>query len=287
MRQPIVAGQFYESDKKKLENQIKESFLHDFGPKKIPNATQSKRIIGAISPHAGYFFSGAGAAFSFKEIGESKIPDTYIMLGLSHQGYRSCVSLEDWETPLGIVKVDKEFCEKVIKNSSLKVNEAAHRQEHSIEVQLPFLQFIAQEHKNNLKIAPIIVSPDISCANFARFIKKTIDETDRKACIIASSDFTHYGINYGFIPFSNNIKEKMHALDKKAIDLIIKMDASGFLDYTEETGATICGKYPIAVLIELCKLLGAKKGKLLKYYTSGDILGDYSNAVGYASIVFE
>ena len=287
VRQPIVAGQFYESDKKKLENQINDCFLHEFGPKKLPDGTRNKRIIGAISPHAGYFFSGAGAAFSFKEIGESKFPETYIMLGLSHQGYRSCVSLEDWETPLGIIKVDKEFGEKIIKNSSLKVNEAAHRQEHSIEVQLPFLQFVTKQQENKVRISPIMVSPDVSYSDIALGIKKTIDELKRTVCIIASSDFTHYGINYGYVPFSKNIKENMYALDKKAIDFIIKMDASGFLDYTEETGATICGAYAIAVLIEICKSVGKKKTKLLKYYTSGDVVDDYSSAVGYASIIVE
>jgi MEMO1 family protein len=285
VRQPIVAGQFYEADVKDLEKQIKQSFLHEFGPRKLPEGSHNKRIIGAVCPHAGYFFSGAGAAFSFKEIGESPLPDTFIMLGLSHQGYRSCVSLDDWKTPLGLIKNDKEFGERLVKNPSLKVSESSHSQEHSIEVQLPFLQCICKKQK--VKIVPIIVSPDISYFEIASAVKKTIDELKRKVCVIASSDFTHYGINYGYMPFSKNIKENMYALDAKAIDFIIKMDASGFLEYTEETGATICGKYPIAVLIELCKLLGVKKGKLLKYYTSGDILGDYSNAVGYASIVLE
>ena len=121
----------------------------------------------------------------------------------------------------------------------------------------------------------------------AKNIAKTVKEENKKACIIASSDFTHYGINYGYFPFQNNAKDNLYALDNKAINHIKELDAYRFLDYTEQTGATICGKFPIAVMIDVCKLLGGKNAKLLRYYTSGDIIKDYSSAVGYASIVVE
>lgn len=287
VRKPIVAGQFYEADFNELESQIKESFLHEKGPGELPVTKRDKHILGIISPHAGYFFSGAGAAWSFKEVAESKFPDVYIMIGLSHSGFRSCVSLEDWETPFGIIKVDKIFGAQLVKNSGLPENESAHRHEHSIEVQLPFLQFVNKDYLTKLRIVPIIASPDKDYKEIAQDIKKTIDDLNNKVCVITSSDFTHYGINYGYMPFTSNVKENMYDLDKKAIDWIKKLDAHHFLDYTEETGATICGKYPIAVALELCKLLKAKNARLLQYYTSGDIIRDYSSAVGYASIVFE
>jgi AmmeMemoRadiSam system protein B len=106
-------------------------------------------------------------------------------------------------------------------------------------------------------------------------------------CIITSSDFTHFGFNYGYFPFNENIKENIYGLDKGAINYIKELNAYRFLDYTDQTGATICGKYPIAVALELSKLLGGKKAKLLHYYTSGDIIEDYGSAVGYASIIIE
>jgi hypothetical protein len=168
---------------------------------------------------------------------------------------------------------------------NLKENEEAHRSEHSIEVQLPFLQFVSPN--NDIKILPIIISNDLSYDIIAKQVVKTIWESKKKVVLIASSDFTHYGINYGYFPFRNDVKGNMYELDKKAIRFIEKLDAYRFLDYINESGATICGNRPIATLIEICKLLGAKKANLLKYYTSGDVINDYSSAVGYASIVIE
>ncbi len=286
-RKPIVSGMFYPDDFDELSNQINDSFHSKFGPGALPIKKRTKEIFGVIAPHAGYQFSGAGAAWAYKEIAESKLADVYIILGLSHSGFSSCISLEDWETPFGIVKVDEEFQRVLMANSGLKQNENAHSQEHSIEVQLPFLQFTNKDYLKQLKIAPVIVSEDRDYAQIAKAIAKTIEQTRKKAIIIASSDFTHYGINYGFFPFSNNVKENMHKLDNGAIEEIKRLNAPAFLDYINDTGATICGKIPIATAIESCKLLGAKKAKLLHYYTSGDVIKDYSSAVGYGAIVIE
>ncbi len=286
-RKPIVAGMFYESGFDELDKQINGCFESKFGPGALPVKKREKSIFGIIAPHAGYQFSGPGAAWAYKEIAESKFADVYVILGLSHSGYRSCVSLEDWETPFGMVTVDKEFNRVLMANSGLKQNESANSQEHSIEVQLPFLQFANRDNLNRLKIAPVIVSGDVDYAEIAKAIAKTIEQTRSKAIIIASSDFTHFGLNYGYFPFSDNIKEGMYALDKKAIDCIKKLDSKKFLYYIEKTGATICGKIPIATLIETTKLLGAKSASLLHYYTSGDVINDYNSAVGYAAIVIE
>jgi MEMO1 family protein len=283
-RKPIVAGMFYPNDPEELINQINDSFHSKFGPETLPKNKRTKETRGIISPHAGYQFSGPGAAWAYKELAESQLPDIYIMLGLSHSGLPSCTSLEDWETPLGIVKTDKEFNKRLMENANIEQNEEAHSQEHSIEVQLPFLQFINKGNINKIKIAPIIVSGDRDYKEIAEAIVKTIKQTGKKAIIIASSDFTHYGMNYRFIPFSDNVKENLYQLDNKAIKEIEKLNSKKFIDYIEKTGATICGRIPIATAIETCKLLGAKKAKLLKYYTSGDIVNNYSSAVGYGAI---
>ena len=285
MREPIVEGQFYESDPDLLTKQIESCFKSGFGPGNLPSKERKNRIIGLICPHAGYMFSGPCQAFSYKEIAESKIPDLYILLGLSHNGFGSCISTEDWKTPFGIIKTDKKFGELLSKTSKLPIDEIPHQNEHSIEVQLPFLQYI---NKNEVfKILPIIISPDINIKDFAKQLEGTVLKTKKTVVIIASSDFTHYGYNYGFTPFSSNIKENMYKLDNQAIEQIKKLDSDGFLGYLEKTEATICGKYPIAALIEIVKLLGAKQTKLLKYYTSADVIGDYSNSVGYASVLIE
>lgn len=283
-RKPVVSGTFYSNDFDELNNQINDSFHSKLGPGALPINKRTKEIFGIIAPHAGYQFSGPAAAWAYKEIAESNLADVYIILGLSHSGLPSCVSLEDWETPLGIVKTDKDFQKVLMINSGLKQNEEAHSQEHSIEVQLPFLQFANKDQLKQLRIAPIIISEDKNYEEIAKAIVKTIEQTRKKAIIIASSDFTHYGINYGFFPFKDNVKEKMYELDKEAINHIKNLDAKEFLKYINNTGATICGKMPIAATIASCKLLGAKKARLLHYYTSGDIIKNYDSAVGYGAI---
>jgi AmmeMemoRadiSam system protein B len=149
-------------------------------------------------------------------------------------------------------------------------------------VQLPFLQFVSKDQIKDLKIVPIMIA-DTKFEKIGKSIQEAVKELGRKAIIICSSDFTHYGFNYGYVPFDEDVKENMKKLDGEAIKLIEKADSKGFLDYTEKTGATICGKCGISVLLWLMKY---KKAELLKYYTSADIIGDYDNAVGYASIVF-
>lgn len=279
-RKPVVAGQFYASGFNELDKQINECFTSKLGPGALPVGKREKNIIGIISPHAGYVYSGACAAWAYKEIAESKFPDTFIILGLSHSGSNSCLSLEDWQTPFGIIKNDKAF-QKAL---NLPVDEEAHKAEHSIEVQLPFLQFVNKDALDRIRIAPIIASPDLDYEELASMIYNAVQKTKRNVIIIASSDFTHYGFNYGYIPFTDNIKENMYELDKGAVKLIEALQADKFLDYAEETNATICGKYPIAVLLELSRKLGAEKASLLHYYTSGDIVNDYSSAVGYAAV---
>ncbi len=285
-RKPIVDNQFYEGSPDELEKQIKECFTHKKGPG-MPGKRRSKKILGIISPHAGYVFSGAAQAYSFKQIAESEFPDLYIIFGLSHSGFSSCISLENWELPFGIVKTDIDFGKKLINNSSLKDDEVAHSNEHSIEVQLPFLQFVSKDNIDKLRILSIIISEDINIKELAKNIKKTLKETGKKAVFIASSDFTHYGYSYRYVPFLKDVKENMYKLDKEAISFIQNRDADKFLQFCMQKQATICGKYPIAALIETSNLLGAKKAELLQYYTSGDIVNDYNSAVGYGSLVIE
>ncbi|MDP7180638.1 MAG: AmmeMemoRadiSam system protein B [Candidatus Woesearchaeota archaeon] len=287
IRKPIVAGQFYESSPTELDKQLNNCFTSKFGPGDLPLKKRTKETIGVIAPHAGYEFSGPCAAWAYKEIAESKFPDTFILLGLSHSGYPSCVSLNDWETPFGIVENDKEFGNALINSSNIPQNEEAHKSEHSIEVQLPFLQFISKDNPNKLKISPIIVSPDINPGDIAKSIHNTIKTLNKQVIVIASSDFTHFGEHYNYNPFKENIKENLYKLDKTAIDQIINLNSYRFLDHIQQTGATICGKYPIAAIIELSNLLNAKKARLLHYYTSGDIINNYSSAVGYGAISIE
>ncbi len=220
-------------------------------------------------------FSGACAAHIYGALSQQVKPKTIIILGTNHSGMGGIsTSIEDWATPLGVAKIDKE----AIKQLGLEVSERAHMYEHSIEVQLPFLQYIWED----FEFVPILVSSGLGVDfDLEERISGLSD-----VLVIASSDFTHYGFNYGYMPFSDNVRERLGELDMGAIKKIEALDEAGFTDYVAATGATICGHAPIAAAIKAAKKLGAKKAELLKYTTSGDIVGDYSSAVAYAAIVF-
>lgn len=289
MRNALVAGSFYPSNKEELKKEIKKSFLGEFGTGGMPKKGKNK-IYGVIAPHAGYIYSGQCAAHSYKAVSESQA-NTFIILGTNHTGYAEsdfALSSEDFETPFGVVKNDTEFYKSLISNGSKfcgdkNGDKIAHQHEHSIEVQLPFLQFILND---KFKIVPIIcqIRKPKMYADFAEIIFDAVNKLKRKVCIIASSDFTHFGFSYGFVPFASNVKENLYKLDNGAIDFILKFKTKEFLDYACRT--TICGAGAIALAIEVCKLIGSKRAELLKYYTSADIARDYSAAVGYASIAF-
>ena len=271
IRNPIVAGQFYESDSSKLMKQLEQCF------RKSESAGKKQRKAKAIiSPHAGYMFSGPTAAYGFNELAAA---DVYVILGLSHAGYETCVSYSDWKTPLGVLKNDIEFSKAL----GLENDEDAHADEHSIEVQLPFLQFANMGRLDKIKICPIIVN---SVSGVAEKIAKVASVQKKKIAVIVSSDFPHYGPNYDYVPFVSNIKENLHKLDNQAIQKILKLDIKGFQEFIDRSQATICGQKPIIALLEYLKIIGCKNAKLLNYTTSGEVLNDFTNAVGYASIAF-
>ncbi len=262
MRKPIAAGRFYPEDKAELKKQIKE-FL---------KIKKDENIKGAVVPHAGYDFSGKCAGKAYSVLPEAQ---TYVILGVNHNGTGKdiAISLEDFETPLGVVKSDIELGSEIIKQLETKEDKQAHRHEHSIEVQLPFLQIT----RKNFKIIPLILKNynfEV-CKNLAEKIFQAGRKLKRKIVVIASSDFTHAGPGYGFFG--------RMSIDKEAINDILRLNSREFLETAEQT--TICGAGAIATAIELAKLLGAKKAKLLDYYDSSRIIpGD--NKVGYAAIAF-
>ncbi len=276
IRKPVVKGMFYEENSDKLIEQIKGCFLGKLGPGKLPDGN-GKKVKAVIAPHAGYGYSGSCAAWAYKEIAESEVADVYVILGTNHQMPVSCVSLLDFETPLGIVKNQAELANKL----GVAVDERVHANEHSIETQIPFLQFVLSKEKE-ITIVPVLVGDD-----WEELAKKLVEVfKDMKITFIVSADFTHYGMHYGYVPFSPD-KVKLRELDMGAVKAIEKVDSFAFDDYVKETKATICGKSAILCLLKYFELVGEKvEAKLLEYYSSGDISQDYSTSVGYAAIVF-
>lgn len=285
-RKPIVSGQFYAADFNDLTNQIQDCFQHEKGPGDLPLKERNKPLLAVIAPHAGYVFSGPCQAWVYKEIAESEFPDLYIILGVNHSGIATCSSEESWETPFGRIAADTEFISQLSSNG-IPINNPEHQNEHSIEVQLPFLQFSAQSDLKRLRIAPIMIA-DSDYKKWADAIEKTLKQTKKKAVIICSSDFTHYGPDYDYTPFTTKVREKVKALDLQSASFIKDLDPEGFLKFTDEKRATICGRYNILVTIELIRRMKPDaKAELLNYYMSGDIAGDYKNTVGYAAIIIK
>jgi len=281
-RRPFVAGQFYERDAEALKLQITSCFLNNLGPKKIPKITSIKnptrKIIGLICPHAGYMYSGMSAAWGFSELALDGLPKTVIILGPNHTGYGSGISLMRegiWQTPLGNIQIDTQIADELLsKTDILDVDETAHRFEHSIEVQLPFLQYL---YGNQFKIVPIcfLMQDYTSAIEIGNTLYETLATRNDDAIVIASSDMSHYE------PAKQTTKK-----DLAAIDAITALDAQQLYETIETQNISICGPAPITALITFAKKFNAKT-QLLSYHNSGDISGNYSNVVGYTSILFK
>lgn len=277
-----MAGSFYPADRNELKKQIADFFSS------LDIATiKNKEVRATIVPHAGYIFSGRCAAFAYKHLDDKQF-DVFIILGTNHSGLgnKFSLSIEDFDTPFGVVESDIQIIEEVTLQAErvgldLAVNEPVHKYEHSIEVQLPFLQHL----QKNFKIVPILVR-DVNLQeikDFAKIIAGIVRKKSRKIFILASSDFTHYGADYGFVPFCENVRENLLKLNNKLTEKILKFDSSGFLKEAEK--ATVCGLYAIACCIEITRILKLKAERLC-YYTSGDVLNQWDNAVAYSSIIF-
>ena len=278
LRHPAVAGLFYPSNPDELSDSIKESFLYRIGPgKEPPTSKVIDQKVALVSPHAGYIYSGPIAAYGYYACSSLKNIQSVVIAGPNHHGIGSGVATVKegaWETPLGNVEVDTDLAKRLVETSGIvDFDESAHMHEHSIEVQIPFLQYI---YGTKFKIVPIsMMLQDITTAvEVGKAIAKCVKE--KNCLLIASSDFTHY-------------EEHKVALrkDSEAIKAIIQTDVPKLYDIIEEWNITMCGYGPVAAIITAIKELNITKGQLLKYATSGDITGDYSSVVGYASIIFQ
>jgi len=285
MRKAAYAGLFYPKTVGTLTKTLEECFTGKLGPGALPTKPRpgALPVKAVISPHAGYVYSGMAAAWSYKALAETELPDLFVLIGPNHRTNESGISLDTFETPLGLVRPDQEFGKALAGKGNIKINEEAHLPEHSLEVQLPFLQFALADRAEKIKILPLLVSDDLDIESAAKDLKGTITELKRRVAFIISSDFTHYGPSYGYLPFKDNIKKNLSDLDMGGVNFIKKGDAEGFRDYVHKTGASICGYLPIILLL---KTITFEEALLEQYYTSGDVTNDYTNSVSYASIIF-
>jgi MEMO1 family protein len=275
-RSPAVAGMFYPSNPLELRIALDQSFRdHKFGPGMPPPSMTERKIYGMVAPHAGYMYSGAVAANGYYQISSHDFTNA-VIVGPNHYGIGSGVAtMKDgiWETPLGEVEVNSKWVQGMAKRSGIvDFDSIAHSRDHCLEVQLPFLQYIRDE----FTIAPVILMmQDIDTAyDLGKAIADTAAEED-DTVLIASSDLTHYETN-----------ESAHRKDNELISAILELDVQKFYSVLERMDISACGYGAIASIMVAAKSLGATKGELLKYATSGDVTGDTDAVVGYSSVVF-
>jgi AmmeMemoRadiSam system protein B/AmmeMemoRadiSam system protein A len=271
VRKPVVSGSFYPADSSGLSSTI-DQYLSRV------DVELEGEIFGVVSPHAGYIYSGQTAAFAYKTLKDKKL---VILLGPSHRYYVKGFSVCDkgkWETPLGTVKIDEDFASKLESYSELIVNEPeAHSQEHSLEVQVPFLQKVLKD----FKIVPIVFNTDQ--LSLLGLLANALSEElkNRKSWVIVASSDLYHGYNYS----------KAKDITDKVNKYLLNFDYEGLLEYDREMRQSgvcaACGCSAIAVLMQVMKNLGVAEVKLLESTSSGDVTGDKSGyVVGYGAWVF-
>jgi hypothetical protein len=273
VRRPWVAGSFYPASPGHLKKTIKESFTHPLGPGKLPQkGAEERKIIGIICPHAGLAYSGPIAAHSYYSLASEKTPSAVIILGPNHTGLGSPVSIWGegaWETPLGKVGIHKHLAKKISEASDIiELDESAHFREHSIEVQLPFLQNIYRE----TRIVPICMRyQDLATSRVVgRAIAESVAGMD--ILILASTDLTHM-----------ETKESAEWKDFGVLKRMESMNEEALQYWVHSQQVSMCGYGPVSATLVAAKKMGATKTQVLAYSTSGDITEDMSAVVGYVS----
>jgi MEMO1 family protein len=269
-----LSGNWYPADAGTLSKQIEGFF------EKV-DVEPANNVIALILPHAGYQYSGQTAAFGLKSANRQY--KRVVVIGPSHyvpmEDVLSVPRATHYETPLGQIPLDVEFINKLLEHPIFQNIPQTNEKEHSTQMEVPLLQYAQKD----FKIVPIVAGDcsEETITKAGNILKSLIDND---TLIIASSDFTHFGPNYGFIPFRENIPEQLKQLDMGAYEHIKALDYKGFLDYRSRTGTTICGYIPISILLSM--LDKSVEAKLIKYTTSGEVTGDYTNSVSYFAIAF-
>jgi hypothetical protein len=288
-RRPAVAGQFYAGTRAGCLAEIEECIPSGPIPGDLPNP-----IVAGIVPHAGWTFSGDLAASVFAAIRQVNGPvDTFILFGAAHRYYSGPAAVYDkgdWETPLGLVRIDEDLAAKIAALDGAAADPQAHRNEHSIEVQVPFIQHLFPD----AKIVPVLVPPDDFNPAFGTAVGRLISSaTNKKVVCIASTDLTHYGPRYGFCPEGigpDSLTWAYQVNDMEFIQHALQMDAEHIVPIAMEK-QNACGPAAAAAAIAAAKALGAARGVLIGHTSSSDVMRKKyrqrsDESVGYAGIVF-
>jgi len=264
IRRSAVAGSFYAGTRERLRLQVEDL---------LPRGVPQEPAIGVVAPHAGYMYSGkvAGAVYS-----RVAFPDVFVILGPNHTGLgagASVMTYGEWETPLGKVPIDADLGSAILKNSAvLEEDHLGHAREHSIEVQLPFLQYFERP----FSFVPIsLFSHEYgACQDVGQAVAKAVRETNKRVLLVASTDMSHYVS-----------RDEATQKDRKAIDAILALDAEGLHRVVRREGISMCGFHPSTAMLVAAKALGASRAALVMYTDSGEVTRDLHEVVAYAGLI--
>lgn len=268
VRNAVVAGSFYDSDPENLRREV-DFLLNEANAPKLKG-----HIRGLVAPHAGYMYSGSVAAAAYRILKGSSY-EAVFLVGPSHQEYFNGVTIypgDAYQTPLGQIPINKEFRAALVRQSPIiQLSEAGHRAEHSLEVQLPFLQRVLSD----FSIVPMIIGNQTKehCLNLGNAI--AVVARKRNVLLVASSDLSHYH------PYDNAV-----GLDRQVISHLEAFDEHALMDRLDDEKVEACGGGPVVAVMHASKLLGANRSHVLLYNNSGDVTGDKSAVVGYCSAAF-
>ncbi len=264
IRRAAVSGSFYAGTRDRLRLQVEDL---------LPRSATPEHTIGVVAPHAGYMYSGkvAGAVYSRVEF-----PDVFVILGPNHTGLgagAAIMTYGQWETPLGKVPIDADLGKAILGNSSvLEEDHLGHIREHSIEVQLPFLQYLDRP----FSFVPICLFSHeyAACQEVGQAVAKAVRETKKRVLLVASSDMSHY-----------ISRDEATRKDRKAIDAILALDPEGLHRVVRREGISMCGFHPTTAMLVAAKSLGASTVDLVKYTDSGEVTRDLHEVVAYAGLI--
>jgi len=280
VRPAQFSGSWYPGDPAELAKTVDE-LLERAAPPSV-----SGKPIAIISPHAGYRFSAANAASGYRYLKGLTYKRVFV-LAFSHrdsgryEGIDVPSELTAYATPLGDVPIDREVCDRLLKSPGFVSDPSTAQGEHSLELQLPFLQRVLKE----FKLVPLLVGR-MSTSSYAEAAKAIIPFLDEDTLLVVSSDFTHFGPRFGYVPFSDDVPDKLRELADQAAEPILQCDFDGFAEHLAKTNDTICGRGPISLLLRTLSMHEGGRGVRAGFDTSGNMTGDWDNSVTYQSIVF-
>lgn len=265
-RQPAVAGQFYYSEASRLAGQVAGCMEGD---------RAKEHVKAVLCPHAGLIYSGAVAGAVYSSI---VFPKTFVLIGPNHTGLGPRVSIMaegQWEIPTGVLSIDERLSARIINNVPLVSRDIqAHMFEHSLEVQLPFIDHLSKDAKPEIVPITVISGTLDELRAIGEGIAKSVGEADYPVVVVASSDMSH---------FVSDAEARQK--DRIAIDRVLALDPEGLYYIVKKDNISMCGYMPSVIMLSAAKVLGAKEARLVKYTTSAEVSGDYDYVVGYAGIV--